>query len=286
MLDIIAAQSNITLVIKVQRDFAECKPIIYQLTNLSPKNCALSEALPDTRHTKLTCIHCRYSSSLVLSTIGVSIGVVGIERSFLSQKDSRMGRGVKEKDQNRNKMITTLSTALSMEIDDTMNEDTMVVIAPDVKEIAITHVVDMTAEKEKQCILDDTTVLGSFPPLPTQVTTSTGNSPSKSSYANVTGKPREKKLNIRTLFTSRGNGIDVVVPVESIQAISDQFANTTYGFFVEKHIAYHVVATLRDDSRSSLSRPHPDAIARSLTSLLDRSRQRRFMIAMLSSRSI
>nr|GEY17691.1 hypothetical protein [Tanacetum cinerariifolium] len=178
-----------------------------QLTNLSPKNYALSE--------------------------------------FLSQKDSGVGRGVKEKDQNRNKMITTLSTGLSMETYDTMNEDTMVVIAPDVKEIGITHVVDMTAEKEKQCILDDTTVLGSFPPLPTQVTTLTGNSPSKSSYANVTGKPREKKLNIRTLFTSRGNGIDVVVPMESIRAISDQFANTAYGFFLGKQIAYHVAATLR-----------------------------------------
>ncbi|GJS41115.1 reverse transcriptase domain-containing protein [Tanacetum coccineum] len=42
---------------------------------------------------------------------------------------------------------------------------------------------------------------GSFPPLPTQATSSAGNTLCKSSYANVTGKPSGKKLNIRTLFT-------------------------------------------------------------------------------------
>ncbi|GJV01676.1 RING-H2 finger protein ATL18 [Tanacetum coccineum] len=49
--------------------------------------------------------------------------------------------------------------------------------------------------------LDDTTVLGSFPPLSTPVTTTADNAPGKSSYANVTGKPSGKKLNIHTLFT-------------------------------------------------------------------------------------
>ncbi|GJS78435.1 beta-caryophyllene synthase [Tanacetum coccineum] len=39
-----------------------------------------------------------------------------------------------------------------------------------------------------------------------------------------------------------GNRVNVVVPVESIRAISDQFANTTYGFFLGKHVAYLVVA--------------------------------------------
>nr|GEV18354.1 hypothetical protein [Tanacetum cinerariifolium] len=37
------------------------------------------------------------------------------------------------------------------------------------------------------------------------------------------------------------NGIDVVVPMESIRAISDRFANTTYGFFLGKRVAYPVV---------------------------------------------
>ncbi|GKA48049.1 hypothetical protein Tco_0741007 [Tanacetum coccineum] len=49
-------------------------------------------------------------------------------------------------------------------------------------------------------------------------------------------------MNFRTLFTPRGNGVDVVVPVESIRAISARFANTVYGFFMGKHVAYPVVA--------------------------------------------
>nr|GEX46058.1 hypothetical protein [Tanacetum cinerariifolium] len=43
-------------------------------------------------------------------------------------------------------------------------------------------------EKEKQSLLKDTTDLGSFPPLPTQVNTLAGNAPGKSSYANTVGK--------------------------------------------------------------------------------------------------
>ncbi|GKE91001.1 beta-caryophyllene synthase, partial [Tanacetum coccineum] len=44
------------------------------------------------------------------------------------------------------------------------------------------------------------------------------------------------------MLTPGGNGIDVVVPVESIRAISEQFANTSYGFFLGKLVAYPVVA--------------------------------------------
>ncbi|GJS91615.1 retrotransposon protein, putative, ty1-copia subclass [Tanacetum coccineum] len=38
------------------------------------------------------------------------------------------------------------------------------------------------------------------------------------------------------------NGVDVVVPVKSIRAISERFANTAYGFFLRKRVAYLVVA--------------------------------------------
>ncbi|GKD40051.1 putative reverse transcriptase domain-containing protein [Tanacetum coccineum] len=62
------------------------------------------------------------------------------------------------------------------------------------------------------------------------------------SYANVTSKLSGKKLNFHTLFTPGDNGIDVVVPLESIRAISERFANTTYGFFLRKKVAYPVVA--------------------------------------------
>nr|GEU57977.1 putative reverse transcriptase domain-containing protein [Tanacetum cinerariifolium] len=71
---------------------------------------------------------------------------------------------------------------------------------------------------------------------PTKVTLGT-------SYANLfTGGPSRKAMNFRTLVTSRGNGVDVVVPVETIRAISERFANTAYGFFLGKRVAYLVVA--------------------------------------------
>ncbi|GJT24511.1 putative reverse transcriptase domain-containing protein [Tanacetum coccineum] len=72
--------------------------------------------------------------------------------------------------------------------------------------------------------------------------TPAGNTPGMSSYANVAGASSRKALNFRTLFTPGGNGIDVVVLVESIRAISKRFANTTYGFFLGKRVAYPVVA--------------------------------------------
>ncbi|GJT07122.1 hypothetical protein Tco_0841584 [Tanacetum coccineum] len=165
-----------------------------------------------------------------------------MERGFLSQKGSGGGRGVKEKNLNRNKTNTTSGIGLCTESDGTMNEDTSVVVAFAVKEVVTPSMVDMTVEKEKQSSLEDTTGLGSFPPLSTQGTTMAGNAPGKYSYANVMGKPSRKKLNFRTLFTPGGNGIDVVVPIESICAISERFANTAYGSFLGKRVEYPVVA--------------------------------------------
>ncbi|GJW53824.1 hypothetical protein Tco_0097909 [Tanacetum coccineum] len=109
------------------------------------------------------------------------------------------------------------------------------------KEVVSPSVVDEAVVSDKQSPLVNDTGLGSFTPLPTQETPSASNAPGKSSYANVTGKPSEKKLNIRTLFTPGGNGIDVVVSVESIRAISKRFANTAYGFFLGKRVACPVV---------------------------------------------
>ncbi|GJR83268.1 hypothetical protein Tco_0154053 [Tanacetum coccineum] len=123
-----------------------------------------------------------------------------------------------------------------------MGRDTPVGVASVVKEGVTPSVVDMTMEIDKISSLKDATVMRTFPPLSTPVTTTAGNAPGMSSYANVTGKPSRKKLNIRTLFTPRGNGIDVVFPVDSIRAISKRFANTAYGFFLGKKVAYPVVA--------------------------------------------
>ncbi|GKC84700.1 retrotransposon protein, putative, ty1-copia subclass [Tanacetum coccineum] len=124
-----------------------------------------------------------------------------MERGFLSEKGSGRGRGVKEKRAN------TVGIGLFTASNDTLNE----VPVSAVNEGVTPSVVDMNVEKEKLSSLEDTTVLGSFPPLPTPVTTSAGNAPGKSSYDNVTGKPSGKKLNIHTFFTpgGGGNGIDV-----------------------------------------------------------------------------
>nr|GEV23895.1 hypothetical protein [Tanacetum cinerariifolium] len=71
---------------------------------------------------------------------------------------------------------------------------------------------------------------------------STPNPGKSSSYDNDTSKPSMMKVNFRTLFTTVGNKIDVVVPVESIRAISERFANIAYGVFLRKQVAYPIVA--------------------------------------------
>ncbi|GKE82981.1 beta-caryophyllene synthase, partial [Tanacetum coccineum] len=157
-----------------------------------------------------------------------------MERGFLSQKGGERGRGVKEKQQRSDTCIDTGTSSMS-ESDGTLDATPRAAM-----EAVSPTVVDDTVEKEK--LSPVVTTNESYPPLHMQETTSTSNTPGKSSYANVTGKPSGKKLNIRTLFTPRGNGIDVVVPMESIRAISDRFANTAYGFFLGKRVAYPVVA--------------------------------------------
>ncbi|GKD43600.1 retrovirus-related pol polyprotein from transposon TNT 1-94, partial [Tanacetum coccineum] len=113
----------------------------------------------------------------VFCTTHCGLVTLGMERGFLSQKGSGVGRGVKEKQGS---------------------------------------MADKSVEKEKQNSLEDNTVLESFPPLSTPVTSEAGIAPG-------------------------GNGIDVVVPVESIRTVSDRFANTVYGFFLRKRVAYPVV---------------------------------------------
>ncbi|GJT08900.1 retrovirus-related pol polyprotein from transposon TNT 1-94 [Tanacetum coccineum] len=166
----------------------------------------------------------------------------GMEHGFLSQKGSGGEKGVKEKSLNRNPRNTSSGIGGSTESNDTMNEDTLVGVASVVKEGVTPSVVDMMVEKEKICSLEDTIFLESFQTLTRPVTTTASNAPGKSSYANITSKPSGKKVNVGTLFTPEGNGIDVVVPVDSICAISKRFANTTYGFFLGKKVSYHVVA--------------------------------------------
>ncbi|GKA78173.1 hypothetical protein Tco_0784710 [Tanacetum coccineum] len=120
----------------------------------------------------------------------------------------------------RNKKNISLGISVSTNSKDTMNDDTPLGVASAVHEGVIPSVVGMTVEMGKQNSLDDTTVPESFPPLSTPITTTAANAPGKSSYANIIGKPSGKEVNVRTLFTPGGNGIDMVVPVDSIRDIS------------------------------------------------------------------
>ncbi|GKE16580.1 probable leucine-rich repeat receptor-like protein kinase, partial [Tanacetum coccineum] len=99
----------------------------------------------------------------------------GIERGFLSQKGSGVGRGVKEKSINKTK-TNTVGIGLFMTSDGNQNEVTLVSA---IKEVETLFVVDMTVEKEKLSSVEDTIVLGFFLPLSKPVTTSTGNAPGK-----------------------------------------------------------------------------------------------------------
>ncbi|GJU03985.1 zinc finger, CCHC-type containing protein [Tanacetum coccineum] len=59
------------------------------------------------------------------------------------------------------------------------------------------------------------------------------------SYAKLyTGEPCRKSVNFRTLLTPAGNGADANISLESVRAVSERFANTVYGFFLGKRVAY------------------------------------------------
>ncbi|GKC18141.1 putative reverse transcriptase domain-containing protein [Tanacetum coccineum] len=122
-----------------------------------------------------------------------------MRRGFLSQKGSGGGRGVKKK----NKGVAA-------------------------KDVVSPSVIDEPVVMDKHSSLVDTSIhnvektsLSSYPPLPMQGSTPAGNTSGKSSYANVTSVPNRKALNFRTLYTPRGNEVDVVVLVESIRVISE-----------------------------------------------------------------
>ncbi|GJV05871.1 retrotransposon protein, putative, ty1-copia subclass [Tanacetum coccineum] len=157
-----------------------------------------------------------------------------MNRSFLDS-----GR---RKNNHRKKVDIVLGSGSVTGLNEIMKDDIPLVDDVVAKDVVSLSMADENVAKAKRSLFGEKTVLESYRSLPTQVTTLTGNTPGKSSYANVTGKPNGKKLNFRTLFTPGGNGIDVVVPVESIRAISERFANTIYGFYLGKRVAYLVVA--------------------------------------------
>nr|GEU41086.1 hypothetical protein [Tanacetum cinerariifolium] len=148
----------------------------------------------------------------------------------------------------RKKMNTDLGTGSFTESYRILN-DASPLDASAVKKVVSPPVILESVAKEKQSSVVaasmpnvEKTSLGSYPPLPMQGTNPAGNTPGNSSYANFIGEPSREALNFHTLFTPRGYGVDVVVPVDSIRASSERFVNTAYGFFLGKRVAYPVVA--------------------------------------------
>ncbi|GJR79015.1 hypothetical protein Tco_0149800 [Tanacetum coccineum] len=135
--------------------------------------------------------------------VGFAMMIMPFLRGFESKRARERGNGVKEKQS-------------------TTGDPTKVIV----------YVIDEPVVKEKKSSLVDTSILDvkktslrSYPPLLMQGSNPAGNTPGMSSYVNVICEPSRKALNFRTLFTPGGNGVDVVVPVESIRAISERFAN-------------------------------------------------------------
>ncbi|GJY05453.1 hypothetical protein Tco_0371393 [Tanacetum coccineum] len=127
-----------------------------------------------------------------------------MERGFLSQKESEVRRGVKEKQSsmaNKEKNGVAPST-------NEMNEANKDGVTPFVTVTSgdNTSIQEANSVKDSHDNLHDVNV--------------------EESPSNFTANPNK----------------DVVVPVEFIRAISERFANTTYGFFLGKRVAYPVVA--------------------------------------------
>nr|GEW40736.1 hypothetical protein [Tanacetum cinerariifolium] len=79
--------------------------------------------------------------------------------------------------------------------------------------------------------------------------TVSASSPASVSFVTLLkGDSSHKGLNFRTLITQARNEADVDVPLESIRMVSKLYANSTYGFFMGKRVAYLVVANYGFDS--------------------------------------
>ena len=60
------------------------------------------------------------------------------------------------------------------------------------------------------------------------------------SFANIVKNAKENaKVNFRAMeSTETVEGADVVIPVTSVQQVNDRYANTLYGYFLGKRLAF------------------------------------------------
>ncbi|GKC06356.1 retrotransposon protein, putative, ty1-copia subclass [Tanacetum coccineum] len=100
--------------------------------------------------------------------------------------------------------------------------------------------------KEKGPSMDDGLDVGNGGEASGSVTSNVGNSPSLTSNVpnsisfatKVKGNMSQKTVNFRPFFTPASNGVDVLVPKESVSVVNERLNNTVYGFFLGKGVAY------------------------------------------------
>ncbi|GKE07120.1 hypothetical protein Tco_1399138, partial [Tanacetum coccineum] len=183
----------------------------------------------------------RYNSGLFVDSLHVS--KFGYGTWFPESKGSGVGRGVKEKQQangcdyslgNGGAPSFSDATHTSSNGSTSSSGDATNTQLPTAN-IAVTDTLGNSIVNKKDNLHDENDGM-----TPSKSTTN----PSKGTfYANLfTDGLSRKAMNFPTLFTPTRNGVDVVVSIESISAISEQFANTTCGFFLGKRVAYPVVA--------------------------------------------
>ncbi|GJY36507.1 hypothetical protein Tco_0421885 [Tanacetum coccineum] len=125
-----------------------------------------------------------------------------MERRFLSQKGSGVGRGVKEKQS----LMADKSVKVSKHVNEVLGSNSAT-RTPNVVNEKINDVGTVNN------VVNNGTTVGPTP---------AGNTHGMStSYVNVTGEPCRKAANFRTLITPAGNRVDMVVLMKSIKAISE-----------------------------------------------------------------
>ncbi|GJV54225.1 hypothetical protein Tco_1449966 [Tanacetum coccineum] len=144
--------------------------------------------------------------------------VPGMERGFLSHKGGGGGRGVKEKYHGSDNDTIKDTIMVSCAADELVSGNT--------KDTQEGNVRKTPSSSTDDPNIGNTTDLnqGSIPISVHESPTNDDSAPIRlglTSYAKlVTGEPSRKRVNFLTLITLAGNGVDVVVPVESIRAIS------------------------------------------------------------------
>nr|GEU61225.1 ribonuclease H-like domain-containing protein [Tanacetum cinerariifolium] len=171
-------------------------------------------------------------------SVGTSDHVPIFQNGFLRQKGCRVKRGVKEKQVLLADKSVEVNKHVNVALGINFDTQTPNVVNAGLElflTVSEAHGIHSPASANEENMNDVGTTVR--PIL-------AGNTPGMSSYANVTSEPSRKALNFCTLFTPTGNGVDVVVPVESVRVISERVANTAYGFFPGKRVAYSLLLTM------------------------------------------